>query len=135
MPNQTIPIPLPDDIYQRLQQVAHATNHSIEEVVLQTIRGNLPPSLDDLSPELQCVVADLQQMSDEALWSVTKESLLPHQWRRHQRLLRKGQEDPLSTAEHKELAALRAATDRLVIRRSYALALLKWHGHTILPDT
>jgi hypothetical protein len=51
MPNQTIPIQLPDAIYQRLHQVAHTTNHSIEEVVLQTIRGNLPPSLDDLSPE------------------------------------------------------------------------------------
>jgi predicted transcriptional regulator len=43
MPNQTRPIQLPDTIYQRLQQVARATNHSIEEVVLQTIRGNLPP--------------------------------------------------------------------------------------------
>jgi hypothetical protein len=46
---------------------AHATNHSIEEVLLQTIRGNLPPSLDDLSPEWHGVVADLQQMSDEVL--------------------------------------------------------------------
>jgi hypothetical protein len=134
MPNQTIPIQLPDAIYQRLQQVAHTTNHSIEEVVLQTIRGNLPPSLDDLSPELRCVVADLQHMSDEALWSVTKESLPQHQWRRHQRLLRKGQERSLSMAEHKELAELRTAADRFVTRRSYALALLKWHGHTISTD-
>jgi hypothetical protein len=135
MPHQTIPIQLPDAIYQRLQQVAHATNHSIEEVVLQTIRGNLPPSLDDLSPELQCVVADLQQMSDEALWAVTKERLPQPQWRRHQGLLRKGQEGTLSPAEHQELVELRAATDRFVTRRSYALALLRWHGHTIPTDT
>ena len=135
MPNQTIPIQLPEAIYQRLQQVAHATHHSIEEVVLQTIRSNLPPSLDDLNPELRCVVADLQHMSDEALWSVTKESLPQHQWRRHQRLLRKGEEGPLSTAEHEELVELRAAADRFVTRRSYALALLKWHGHTIPLDT
>src|SRR5215510_9301747 len=128
MPNQTIPIQLPEAIYQRLQQVAHETHHSIEEVVLQTIRGNLPPSLDDFSPELRCVVADLQHMSDEALWSVTKESLPQHQWRRHQRLLRKGQDGPLSTAEHKELAELRAAADRFVTRRSYALALLNSEG-------
>ena len=135
MPNQTIPLQLPDAIYQRLQRVAYATHHSIEEVVLQTIRGNLPPSLDDLSPELRCVVADLQHMSDEALWSVAKEPLPPHQWRRHQRLLRKGQEGTLSAAEHQELAELRAAADRFVTRRSYALALLKWHGHTIPTDT
>jgi hypothetical protein len=134
MPNQTIPIQLPDAIYQRLQQVAHATNHSIEEVVLQTIRGNLPPSLDDLNPEWHCVVADLQHMSDEVLWAVTKEQLPQPQWRRHQCLLRKGQEGALSTAEHQELAELRAAADRLVTRRSYALALLKWHGHSVLTD-
>jgi hypothetical protein len=73
MPNQTIPLQVPDAIYQRLQRVAHATNHSIEEVLLQTIRGNLPPSLDDLSPEWHCIVADLQQMSDEALWAMTNE--------------------------------------------------------------
>jgi hypothetical protein len=102
---------------------------------LQTIRGNLPPSLDDLSPELRCVVADLQHMSDEALWAVTKEQLPPQQWRRHQRLLRKAQEGTLAAAEHQELAELRAAVDRFVIRRSYALALLKWHGHTIPTET
>jgi hypothetical protein len=135
MPYQTIPIQIPEAIYQRLQQVAHATHHSIEEIVLQTIRGNLPPSLDDLSPELHGVVADLQHMSDEALWSVAKEPLPPHQWRRHQRLLRKGQESPLAAAEHQELAELRAAVDRFVTRRAYALALLKWHGHTIPTDT
>jgi hypothetical protein len=100
MPYQTILIQLPENLYQRLQQVAHATHHSLEEVVLQTIRGNLPPSLGDLSPELRGVVADLQHMSDETLWSVAKESLPPHQWRRHQRLLRKGQEGILSAAEH-----------------------------------
>jgi hypothetical protein len=131
MPDQTIPIQLPEAIYQRLQQAAHATHHSIEEVVLQTIHGNLPPSLDDLSPELRCVVADLQHMSDEALWAVTKEQLPPQQWRRHQRVLRKGQEGTLAAAEHQELAELRAAVERFVTRRSYALALLKWHGHTI----
>ena len=135
MSDHTVPIQLPDAIYQRLQQVAHATNHSIEEIVLQTIRGNLPPSLDDLSPEWHGVVADLQQMSDEALWSVAQEPLPPHQWRRHQRLLQKGQEGPLSTAEHQELAELRTAADRFVTRRSYALALLKWRGHTIPTNT
>jgi hypothetical protein len=83
-------------------------------VVLRTILGNLPPALDDLSPDWHGVVADLQQMSDEALWAVTKEQLPPPQWRRHQRLLRKGQEGTLSTAERQELAELRAAADRFV---------------------
>jgi len=66
---------------------------------------------------------------------VAQEPFPPQQWRRHQRLLQEGQEGLLSTAEHEELAELRAAADRFVTRRSYALALLKWRGHTISTHT
>jgi hypothetical protein len=130
----TIQIQLPDAIYQRLQRAAEVTNQSLEKVVLQTIRGNLPPLLDDLSPELRRAVADLQHLDDTALWAIARESLPPRQWRRHQRLLRKAQADTLTTDEQQELANLRTATDRFVTRRSYALALLKWHGHTLPTD-
>ena len=40
---QTIHLQLPDAIYQRLQRMADATNQPIEEVLIQTIYGNLPP--------------------------------------------------------------------------------------------
>lgn len=131
---QTINIQLPDTIYQRLQRVAEAMNQPIEEIVFQTIRGNLPPSLEDLSPELRRVVADLQYLSNEELWAIAKAPLPSPQWRRHQRLLRKAQEGTLSAIEQKELEELRVATDWFVTRRSYALALLKWRGHTLPTD-
>ena len=131
---QTIQIQLPDTIYQRLQRVAEATHQPLEKVVLQTIRGNLPPLLDDLSPELRRIVADLQHLDDTALWALAREPLPPQQWRRHQRLLRKAQDDILTADEQRELADLRVTTDQFVTRRSYALALLKWHGHTLPTD-
>ena len=131
---QTIQLQLPDAIYQRLQRVAEATNQPLEKVVLQTIRGNLPPLLDDLSPELRRIVADLQHLDDIALWALTREPLPPQQWRRHQRLLRKAQDGTLTADEQRELADLRGTTDQFVTRRSYALALLKWHGHTLPSD-
>ena len=134
MPVQSIHLQLPEAIYQRLQHMANATNRPLEEVVLQAIRGNLPPSLDDLSPELRRVVADLQHLRDAALWAIAREPLPPQQWRRHQRLLRKAHASTLTTAEQRELAELRTATDRFVTRRSYALALLKWRGHTLPAD-
>jgi hypothetical protein len=131
---QTLHIPLPEAIVQRLQRVADATRQPLEEVVVQTICGNLPPALEDLSPALREVVADLPTLGDEALWAVARTSLPPQQWRRHQRLLRRAQEGPLTAAEQQELETLREATDRFVTRRSYALALLKWHGHTLPTD-
>jgi hypothetical protein len=134
MTGQTIHIQLPEPIYQRLQQMAHATHQSLEAVVVQTICGNLPPSLEDLSPEFQPIVDELQSLKDDALWAIAQEPLPSHQWRRHQRLLRKAHEGPMTEAEQQELAALRTATDRYVIRRSYALALLKWRGHVLPTD-
>ena len=128
---QTISIELPDEIYQRLQQVAAATNQPLEAVAFQSIRGNLPPSLDDLNPDLRDLVADLPPLDDEALWAIVSESLPPQQARRHQHLLRKARDRMLTVAEQAELAALRDMTDRYVLRRSYALALLKWRGHRL----
>lgn len=131
MASQAINIELPNDIYQRLQDVATTTRQPLQDVLVQTLRGNLPPTLDDLPPERHYLVADLQQLSDEALWAVAREPLLPMRWRRHQRLLQEGEDGTLTAEQRAELAALRDATDQHVIRRSYALALLKWRGHTI----
>ncbi|MGE0827626.1 MAG: hypothetical protein AB7G75_33000 [Candidatus Binatia bacterium] len=131
---QPLHLELPEKIYRRLQRVAEVTNQPLEAVVTQTICGNLPPSLDDLNPEWREIVADLSSLSDDALWAITQEALPASQWRRHQRLLRKGQEGTLTEAEQTELTKLRTATDHYVTRRSYALALLKWRGHTLPVD-
>jgi hypothetical protein len=131
MATQVVNIELPEDIYQRFQDAAGLSQQPLEDVIFQTIRGNLPPVLADLAPEHRTLVADLQRLGDDALWAIGKESLPTVQWRRHQRLLHKGEEGMLRPTEQIELAELREATDRLVTRRSYALALLKWRGHTI----
>ena len=128
---QTIALDLPEDIYERLQRMAEATNQPLEKVMFQTIRGNLPPSVDDLPSELRDELASLQDLSDKALWAIAKDPLPPDQWRRHEHLLGKNQSGTLTNAEREELSRLRAATDRFVFRRSYALALLKWRGYTL----
>ena len=127
---QTITLHLPQDIFQRLQHMANATRQPLEDVVFQTIQGNLPPPVDDLPSELQDAVASLQDLGDEALWAIANETVPPDQWRRHEHLLHKNQISTLTDVERSELAHLRTATDRFVFRRSYALALLKWRGYT-----
>jgi hypothetical protein len=66
MPNQTIGIQLSDPIGQRLQQVTHAPKPSIAAVLLQTVRGSLPPSVDAHSPRRHGVMAHLSYTLDEA---------------------------------------------------------------------
>jgi hypothetical protein len=128
---QTITLRLPEDSYRRLQRMAIALQRPLEEVASQTIRGNLPPAVDDLPAELQNELAAWSSLSDERLWEIARDPLPADQWRRHRRLLRKNEVGALTEAEREELARLRTATDRFVLRRSYALALLKWRGHTL----
>jgi hypothetical protein len=128
---QTISVQLPDDMVRRMQRVAVATNQSLEAVLVQTIRGNLPPSLDDLSGEAREQVADLPARADDDPWAIVGETLPPRHIRRQQHLPRKVASETLTQAEQDELTRLREATDRHVIRRSFALALLKWRGQTL----
>ncbi len=133
MTTQAINVQLPDEMYQRLKDMVTVTRRSLEDVIFQTIRGNLPPSLDDLPPEQRDLVADIEHLGDDALWAVAKAPLPSSRWQRHQRLLRKAEDGALTLSDQTELAQLREAADSFVIRRSYALALLRWRGYTIPP--
>lgn len=108
-----------------------ATRQPLEAVVYQTIQGNLPPSLEDLPADWRDDLAALQNLEDQSLWDVTRQSLPERQWRRHQSLLRKNQAGRLTPVEQAELEHLRADADRLALRRSFALAILKWRGYSL----
>lgn len=123
---------LSDEAYQRLTRMAQVTHQPLEDVVRQTIQANLPPVLDDVPPSLQPEIASLQTMDDSALWAIARTRPAPEQWDRHQQLLQKGAAGVLTDDEQQELEQLRMSTDQDVLRRSYALALLKWRGHTPL---
>ncbi len=131
MTTATVTLQLPEDVHRRLQGMATVMRQPLETVLFQTIRGNLPPLVDDLPPELRDELAAMHALGDGALWQVAREPLSPEQWRRHQALLRRSEAGRLSEAGRAELARLRASADRFVFRRSYALALLKWRGHTL----
>jgi predicted transcriptional regulator len=133
MTTQTVTLRLPDDVYRRMQQMANVTKQPLEDVVYQSIQGNLPPSVDDILPEWQKELSQLQGMDAQALLRLAKESMPAKQWERHERLLFKNQSGELSDREREELAELRQAADTFVLRRSYALALLKWRGYSLPP--
>jgi len=40
---QSLTLDLPDDVYQYLREVANLTRQSMEDLVEQSVKGNLPP--------------------------------------------------------------------------------------------
>ena len=130
---QSVTLDLPDAVYERLQHAATALNRPLEEVVFQSIQGNLPPSLDDLPVNLHDELRSFQSLDDQALWSIARSELPAVDWQQHQQLLEKQQTVRLTAQEQSALAHLREAVDTFVLRRSYAMALLKWRGHSLTP--
>jgi len=131
MSSQTVTLNLPEEIYRRFKGVAENTHQRLEDVLYQTIQSNLPPSTDDLPPELQDELAALLKLESRILWTPAQAPLPPAQWQRHQALLEKGEEDALTAKEREELSRLRTLVDNFVLRRSYVLAVLKWRGYSL----
>jgi hypothetical protein len=131
MPNQAITVDLPEDIYLRLRHVAEQTEQPLEDILFQSIQGNLPPSPLDAPAEMQLELVAMLKADNEILWKIARSSVPPVQWRRHQELLEKNQEDTLTDMERIEIEQLRAAVDEFILLRSYALAILKWRGFSI----
>jgi len=80
---------------------------------------------------MQDALTPLLDLSDNDLWAVANSSIDPGQWQRHRHLLQKNTDGTLGEQEQRELEHLRAQADRYVLRRSFALALLKWRGYAL----
>lgn len=129
---QTITIQIPGALYRRLENTAALTRQPLDEIVAQTLRANAPPALEDTPPEMHAELSGLLTASTDDVWAVARGAIDAQQWRRHQELLYRNAEETLTAEEHGELEQLRQETDRYVIRKSFAMAVLKWHGYTLL---
>ena len=134
MSKQTVTLSLSNEMYERFRQVANSTQQPLEAVVIQSLESNLPPSIEDIPVEWQAEFSQLSSQSSEALMALVNDSAPGALWERHQYLLYQNQEGTISELESQELTNLRDDMDRFVLKRSYAIALLKWRGIAVLDN-
>jgi hypothetical protein len=130
---QDVTISLPESLYLRLQQVAQGTKQSLAEVVLRAVQVGSPPSWEEAPAEFQVDLAALDRLDDEALWRIARSNQLTQDMTRYQELLDKNANRTILPAERLELTQLRKAADRFMLRKAYAVDLLRWRGHAIPP--
>ncbi len=128
---QAINLQLPTNLYQRLVEAAEASQQPLNEVVLQSIRVGLPPSLTHVPERFRDDLRSLNQLSDKLLWQIARQDLADDKAELYERLLAKNQQGDLKADEQLTLNILREEADLLMLRRSYAYTLLKWRGHRI----
>jgi len=128
----SITLQLPERIYLRLQQVAQATQQSLDDVFLRVLQIGSPPSWEDVPAEFQADLAALDRLDDAALWRVARSKQV-QDMNLYQTLLDKNANNTLNESERQTLTTLRREADRFMLRKAQSVALLRWRGHQIPP--
>jgi hypothetical protein len=122
---ETITLQIPEPLYQRLVDTAHATNRPL---TLHALNVGSPPDWTNVPDEFQVDLAALDRLEDEALWKIAQSHKSATEMERYSLLLDRNQEGMLTDAERAELIALRAESDRFMLLKAQAVALLHWRG-------
>jgi hypothetical protein len=131
MISETVTLHLPEALYRRLANTARATQRSLEEVLLQAVSAGSPPAWDDVPPEYQADLAQMDWSSDGDLWQIIRLQQSGPEVTRYDELLAGNQTGQLTDTERVELQELRSAAERLMLRKAHAAALLRWRGHAV----
>lgn len=127
----TVTLQIPDRIYQRLINTAHATKRPLEEVILHALEVGSPPEWDDVPEEFQADLAALDRLDDDTLWRIARSHKTADEMTRYDELLDRNQNGTLTDSEKLELAALRKESEQFMLCKAQAVALLRWRGYQV----
>jgi predicted transcriptional regulator len=123
MGQKSVTLQLPDELYERVQEAAEASDRPVEKVLVESLDilfrqpVNFAP-IDNL-------LAEMTDYTDAQLWGVVYRQLPWSQSLRWRELNAKGKQSSLTDAENTELEYLIDLVDRSTLLRSEALLLLK----------
>jgi hypothetical protein len=128
-----IVLPLPEDLYVRLEQTARATKQSLTDVLVRAVRTGSPPDWAQAPAAFQADLAVLDRLDDDSLWRIARSQRSDVNSARLHALLEKNADDALTPAERLELDAQVAEADRFMLCKAHAAALLQWRGYAVPP--
>lgn len=121
---------VPEDVYQRAQKLAQEISQSVDSVLLKYL-PLLADSVPILSPDEESELQALHALSDDALWTIAREQMASNTQARMQILMDKNSLGTIDTTEYQELEQLVERGQRLMLRKSEAMAILTERGHRV----
>jgi hypothetical protein len=109
MKEYKVTLSMPHAVYEPLQQISETTGRPLADVILQTIRCGMPPSLKKVPEAFHDDLLALNNADDTQLWRIVQGKDLDQQ----------------------PQDALHNRADYPTLRRAYAFSLLKWRGHPV----
>jgi|GEM_PF-6062511 len=102
---ETLTIRMPADELQRLRRVAEILQRPIDDVIVDTLRANLPPLLDDVPREMRSELAMLEKLPNMDLYREVNAVMLPQLVTQYDALLEANAADKLDDAGRQALTA------------------------------
>ncbi|MBH8564681.1 hypothetical protein I8748_21260 [Nostoc sp. CENA67] len=131
MSAEIVTLQIPEILYQRLVNTAHATQRPLEEVILHALQVGSPPAWDDVPEEFQADLASLDKLNDNTLWQIVHSRKTAADMERYNILLESNSRGTLTQAERSELMTLRYEADLFMLRKAQAAVLLRWRGYNV----
>ncbi|MBK1988986.1 hypothetical protein A0J48_015810, partial [Sphaerospermopsis aphanizomenoides BCCUSP55] len=128
MTNATVTLQIPEIIYQRLVNTAHATQRPLEEVILRALQVGIPPIWDDVPEEFQAEIAALDKLDDNTLWQIFHSHKTAVDMEEYNNLLEKNSSGALTEIERLNLISLRHEANLFILSKAQAAVLLRWRG-------
>ena len=132
MPTETVTLQIPEIIYQRLVNTAHATQRPLEEVMLHALQVGSPLVWDDVPEEFQAELAALDKLDDNTLWQIFHSQKTAADMEEYNTFLEKNSSNQLTETEKLNLIFLRHEADLFMLRKAQAAVLLRWRGYSLL---
>ncbi len=133
MPAIDVVLPLPEELYVRLEQTARATQQSLTDMLLRAVRAGSPPDWWQTPAVFQADLATLDRLDDDTLWRIARSQRSAADMAPLQELLEKNAADALTAEDRLDLEAQIFEADRFMLRKAHAAALLQWRGHAVPP--
>ncbi|NJM49261.1 MAG: hypothetical protein HC860_26340 [Alkalinema sp. RU_4_3] len=130
----TVMLNIPDEVYQRLELNARATDRSVEDILAYVLKVGSPPEWQDVPKEYWGDLQGLDGLSDEALRELAMGQVADSAMERYDELLELNAAGGLSGAEVEELQGARRESERFMLRKAQAAVLLRWRGSQVVAE-
>ncbi len=122
MSQRQVTLDVPEEFFNSAERIAHQSNRSVQEVLVETIGLLLGDVSSKIDPD------ELSMFTDDQLWLIAHR---PFPAEKVERLEQLNAETELSAVEQKELSEIIQLNDRMILFRTIALKLLQERGHDI----
>ncbi|MFT5195268.1 MAG: hypothetical protein ACI9EW_003525 [Cellvibrionaceae bacterium] len=112
MKKESYTLEIPERLLNQLKEIASASGQGLNDVIVQTLKGGMPPSLKQIPNRFHGELLSLNALGDLELWDIVSAP----------------QKDMMRKTEKRDENEFENFPS---LRKAYAFSLLKWRGHPV----